>query len=56
MKTSMGDKSGPIYQVGPWFLHVNRHTRVCELTSGDLWYIISRAEAATRLRDSRRKS
>ena len=46
------DPKRPIYQNGPWFVQVNHH--LCKptaaITSGDVWYPISRQEAAQFLR------
>ena len=39
-----------VYTVGPWFILVNTITRKCQITSGDIWYDISRAEAVNWLR------
>ena len=46
LRKDLSDKSCKVYQVGPWYLSVNRHTRQCEVTSGDLWFPVSRSEAA----------
>ena len=34
-----------IYAVGPWYILVNKSSRAVQITSGDIWYPISRTEA-----------
>jgi hypothetical protein len=42
---NLSDKSHKIYKAGPWFVHVNRISRQCSVTSGDVWWTIPRSEA-----------
>ena len=39
-----------VYAVGPWDVLVNKTSRAAQITSGDIWYNISRQEAANWLR------
>ena len=59
-KIGLDDPKRPIYDCGTMFVQVNRHTRrvitspegkkfvigQCSITSGDVWYPLSRTEAA----------
>ncbi len=61
------DPKRPIYDCGTMFVQVNHHTRrvitdadgnktvssQCAITSGDVWYPITRAEAVSWLRDKK---
>jgi len=51
-KVSHSLSNGPsrIYVVGPWFVNVNHLSRRTEITSGDIWFPITRHEAANWLR------
>ena len=51
-KTSHSLSHGPsrMYVVGPWFVVVNHRSRQAEITSGDIWFPITRHEAANWLR------
>jgi hypothetical protein len=47
IRKDLSDHFHRIYEVGNgvWFVQVNHLNRNCQLTSGDVWYDISRAEA-----------
>jgi len=46
IRKDLSDKSCNVIQVGPWYLSVNRNTKQCQVTSGDIWFPLSRSEAA----------
>ena len=46
IRKDLSDESRKVIEAGPWFISINRKTRLCEVTSGDLWFPIPRHEAA----------
>ena len=45
IRKDLSDASQKTYTAGPWYVSVNRHTRQCEVTSGDTWFPVPRSEA-----------
>jgi hypothetical protein len=44
-----------VYSDGIWYLQVNSHNRQCQITSGDIWFDITRDEAVHWLRGTVKK-
>lgn len=50
---SLSDAAHTVYKVAAWFISVNHRSRRVQMTSGDYWFPISRAEAARWLFNTR---
>jgi len=47
------DRVRTVLQVGPWYVSINHRTRKCQVTSGDMWFDISRTEVVAMIRHER---
>ena len=46
IRKDLSDSSQNTYAAGPWYVRINRNTKQCQVTSGDLWFPVPRSEAA----------
>ena len=53
MMPALSSSSSRVYEAGPWYVKVNHGSRRAFVTSGDMWFNVTRAEAARLLRDAR---
>jgi hypothetical protein len=53
--SAFSTRERPIWRAGPWYVRVNHwHRCTVHITGGDVWFPISRPEAAKILRQNRK--